>query len=276
MKRFIKNLLIYVFVVLLIVVPIDIYRIRTKKYVNKVIGSSIYCAIAKSKTPGKGKKLLLGDSVGRQMYKCENEYDSIVSLACNQAITLAGHYFLLRNYIESNIDNLPTEVILFYSPFSLSNDVDKHAYHYFLKPFPPFEYSEWYTEHLTQRIHTIPLYWTANLPLIKTSAYTPVWAVPSSMPTESISQLSYEYLLKMDSITKANNIRFHLVSVPIRDDRQDDIESFWENIPTAYLARLEDLLQPYKESVVYYPSKWYFDEYHFFYDKIPYDYLGLF
>jgi len=275
MKCFLQTILKYVIIVLLIVVPVDIFKIYSKNYGATVVGSEIYCAIEKSQKKENAKKLLLGDSVGHQLYPCEKEFDNFVSLACNQAITMAGQFFLLKNYIETNVEDLPQEVILLITPFSLSNDVDKHAYHYFLKPFPPYKWSELYTKHLKQRIHSIPFYWSANLPFIQTSSYTPKIAVPSPQVIESVSPLSFEYLLKMDSITKANNIGFHMVSTPIRDDRQNDIALFWESLPAVYISRLSELLQPYKESIMYLPSEWYSDHVHFVGEKTPDDYLNL-
>ena len=275
MKRFLYKTLIYVVIILLIIVPVDFFKIYSHSYDFSVAGSEIYCAINNSRKIRKAKKLILGDSVGHQLYPCEIDYDSIVSLACNQAITLAGQYFLLKNYIENNVDSLPDEVVLFITPFSLCNDVDKYAYHYFLKPFPPHKWSKFYTKHLKQRIHSIPLYWSANLPFIQTSNYTPEWATHSSQSIKSISPLSYEYLMKMDSITKQHDVSFRMVSTPIRDDRQIDIESFWYNLPPDYAVELNSLLIPYEESVYYMPSDYYLDHVHFLPDKIPFDYLGL-
>ena len=274
MKRFIINILLYSIIVLLIVVCAEVYKIWSGEYEKIISGSEVYCAISKSQTKRKAKKLLLGDSVGCQLYPCQKEYDNIVSLACNQAITMAGQYFLLKSYVENNED-LPEEVILLITPFSLNNDVDKYAYQYFLKPFPYYKNASIYTEHLKQRIHTIPFYWSANLPIIQTSNYSPQWAVPSPASNKSISTLSYEYLLKIDSIVETNNISFRMVSTPVRDDRRDDVESFWDNLPLDYAVELKSLLIPYKESVYYMPSDYYIDQCHFMKEKIPFDYLGL-
>ena len=254
---------------------LGILTMYTHRYEKKVDGSEIYYAIFASETKKKVKRIVLGDSVGCQLYPSTQEYDSVVSMSCNQAITMAGHYFLLKKFIDANHGGLPEEAILLITPFSLSNDVDKYAYHYFLKPFPPSDYSSFYTKHLTQRIHSIPFYWTANLPVFKTSNYTPKWAIPSSQSIKSISPLSYEYLLKMDSIASANGIKFRMISTPVRDDRCDDMDSFWGHLPTDYADKLDDLLQPYKESVIFMPSDYYGDKVHFLGDKIPDDYLGI-
>ena len=276
MKRFFTNLGIYVIVFLLMSLSIELYRNRNGVANRRgFLGAEIYQAISKSLMNCKVGKLVLGDSVGLQLYPSENDYDDMVSLACNQAITVAGQYFLLLNVIESNKNDLPKEVILIITPFSLSNDVDHFAYHYFLKPFPPKHFSKYYTEHLAQRIHSIPLYWTANLPFIRTSNYTPQWAVPSPQTTNSLSLLSYEYLLRMDSVAKANDMTFRMVCPPIRDDRRNEVDQFFGNLPDGYMTKLSGLLRSYQESVVYMPSECYWDQTHLNGDQIPVDYLRL-
>lgn len=276
MKRFLLKILVYTIVVILIEIPVEVFKIHHyQSSFTNVEGSEVYIAIGQSKSKKKIKKLVLGDSVGRQLYPCEKDYDNIVSLACNRGITMAGQYFLLKKFLETNNSCLPEEVILLITPFSLSNDVDQYSYQYFLKPFPLYSYSKLYTDHLKQRVHSIPLYWSANLPFIQSSSYTPRWAVPSQQTTNTVSPVSYEYLMKIDSITKKNNINFRMVSTPIRDDRQNDIDSFWEDLPTEYMLQLSELLQPYKESVVYLPYEWYSDAVHFGEGKVPNDYLNV-
>ncbi len=275
MKRFVLGIIVYVIIVLMLWNALELLKLYTHRYEKKVNGAEIYYALFSSKTERKVKRIVLGDSVGCQLYPSNQEYDSVVSMSCNQAITMAGHYFLLKNFIETNQEDLPEEAILLITPFSLSNDVDKYAYHYFLKPFPYHQYSNLYTNHLKERIQTIPFFWSANLPFIQTSSNSPKWAVPLTASNQSISQLSYEYLIKMDSITKCNGIKFQMISTPVRDDRRDDMDSFWDHLPTDYADKLDDLLQPYKESIVFMPSDYYTDEVHFLGDKIPDDYLGI-
>lgn len=265
------------FSILFIWYAIDTLRICFHYYEQSVIGNEVYYVINKSKTKKKVKKLILGDSVGNQLYPCEKYNDVVVSLACNQAITLAGHFFLLINFIETNKDDLPDEVILLINPFSLKNDVDHLAYQYFLKPFPINEYSSYYTEHLRSRIYTIPLYWSAYIPVIRVSNYTPKWAVPQNNSPKSISPLSCEYLLKMDSLTRMYNISFRMVSTPVKDDRVDEMDCFWKELELSpdNKEQLKELLNAYKESVCFMPYSWFRDEVHFFSKNIPVDYLGI-
>ena len=276
MKRFVVKILLYILVLAFITMPIEIYKIKNAIVsIEEINGGEVYIAIKKAQTKTKIKRVLLGDSVGNQLYPCAHDYDSIVSLACNQAITMAGQYFLLKNFVEINRENLPEEVILLIRPSSLTNDVDECAYQYFLKPFPPHEYSRFYTKYLKERIHSIPFYWTANLPFIQTSNYSPRKAVPSMQSTKSMSKTSYEYLVKMYSLTLANNIAFRMVSAPVSENSRKSMESFWANLPHEYEVSLKPLLQLYRESVEFMPAEWYFDGIHFAKEKVPEDYLGL-
>jgi len=277
MKRFISAICIYLLVVLLIVLPPELYKIFTNANYSNAAGGEVRAAVkvSKTKTNKKIKKLILGDSTGHALYPSEKEYDSIASMACNQAITFAGQYFLLKNYLESNKENLPQEIIFLLTPESFGNDVDIFAYQYFLKPFPVFEYKSLYTNHLYSRIKSIPFYWTANLPFIQTSSYTPRVAVPAYTERLPMSELTYEYLILMDSITKEYKIPFYLRSTPVRDDRKIEIENVAQNIYSIGSARLLHLLKPYVESIVYYPSELFFDHVHMKDTVTPKDYLGI-
>jgi len=277
MKHFISVICIYLLVVLLIVLPPELYKILTDANYSDVAGGEVRAAVkvSKTKTNKKIKELILGDSTGHALYPSEKEYDSIASMACNQAITFAGQYFLLKNYLETNKENLPQEIIFLLTPESFGNDVDIFAYQYFLKPFPVFEYKSLYTNHLYSRIKSIPFYWTANLPFIQTSNYTPRAAVPAYTERLPMSELTYEYMILMDSITKEYKIPFELRSTPVRDDRKNEIENVAQNIYSTGSTRFSHLLRPYVESITYYPSDLFVDPVHMKDTALPEDYLGI-
>lgn len=274
MKRFVLTILLYISLILLIIIPIELRNLRQMG--DNVPGGEVRCAIQKSKAKVTNhiRKLIIGDSTGHALYSCENEYDSIVSLTSNRAITMAGQYFLLRQYLETNADNLPDEVILLMCPFSFSNDLDKYAYQYFLKPFPISEYKQLYTEHLWERIQTIPLYWSANLPFIKSSGYTPRMSVPSEGETKRMSQISYEYLLKIDSITRHYSVPFVIISTPVRSDRENDVQECINEIANTRYQDISSFMTPYIESINYMPSDLFDDEVHLKDEQVPYDYLN--
>lgn len=277
MKRFISVICLYVLAVLLVTFPLEIYKIATDASYGDAPGGEVRAAVkvSKTRTNKKIKKLIMGDSTGHALYTSTKEYDSIASMACNQAITFAGQYFLLKNYLETNSDNLPQEIIFLLTPESFGNDVDQFAYQYFLKPFPIREYKSLYTDHLYARIKSIPFYWTANLPYIQTSGYTPRVSVPSYTKRIPLSPLTYEYLVLMDEITQKYHVPFHLLSTPVRDDKQQEIQQVTQDIRNIGADRLSHLLEPYIESIIYYPSVLFFDGVHLNDEDTPDDYLGI-
>ena len=231
--------------------------------------------VSKTRTCRKIKQLVIGDSTGHALYPSERTYDSLVSLTCNQAVSMAGHYFLLKNYLETNRDNLPLEVVLLFSPSSFDNDLDKYAYQYFVKLFPIWEYKHLYTEHLNERVKGIPFYWTAYLPIIHASGYTPEKSVPATEPNHHMSPISGDYILMMDSLLRAYKIPFHIYPTPVRDDLASEVNEVRGEISAHGNDRLIDLLQPYFDSVSYYPHEWFNNGNHLKREKVPEDYLGL-
>ena len=277
MKRFISLICIYVIAVLVMTLPLEIYKIVTGVYFGDIPGGEVRTSVkvSKTRTYKKVKKLILGDSTGHALYPSEKSYDSIVSLACNQAITMAGHYFLLRNYLETNPENLPEEIIILFTPMTFGNDVDRYAYQYFLKPFPIHEYKSEYTKHLYDRIKTIPCYWTANIPFIQTSGYTPRIAIPANEKRQNMSVLTDEYLLKIDSIAKKYNIPLQMYSTPVRDDCKKKTEIIIKDLQRVCPKQLQQMINTYILRISYYSSDLFIDDVHLKQSDIPYDFLGI-
>lgn len=274
MKRFFYIIAIYLFASIIateMITNSDISRLI------KVQGHEIRTAERKSKrhTTKKVKKLILGDSTGCGLYPSWRSYNSIVSLACNQAISMAGQYFLLKNFLEANNDNLPQEVVLLCNPGSFSNDMDQFAYHYFLKPFPMWRYKKLYTSHLSDRVESIPLYWTAYFPFVHASRFTPKQSVPEVWEVKDFSKISYEYLLLIDSLTQSYNIPLHFIATPVREDRSNQWKKVAKNIESTCPEQLKCLFEQYNNSITYYPSDYFTDNAHLKKQHIPHDYLGI-
>ncbi|MCL2598127.1 MAG: hypothetical protein FWD66_10870, partial [Paludibacter sp.] len=201
MKKFVIRIAIFFLIITIIYVLCEWNILFSGKYIQRLdLGAKIvYHSIEKSKTKKKVKKLLIGDSVAEQLYNNYDYNDSIYSLACNQAITVAGHYFLMNNFINANKDELPEEVIFICAPLPLSNNLDKYTFPYLLKPFYNKEYKPLMDEYLMKRIKTIPLYFISQFPLIRTSDYTPArFCFPKEEKFDGIfSPLTKDYLKKI-------------------------------------------------------------------------------
>ncbi len=224
MKKFFIRALAFSLAAIILLLACEAYYYYSGMFESKVDGWEVYAAKRQSKTKQHKKKLVLGDSVAMQLFPCDADNDSIASLACNQAISLAGYYFLLQNYIETNREDLPVEVILLINPLTLSNDLDRFAFHYFLKPFYTKEYLPEYSDSLSKRCHQIPFYWLSMMPFVRSSSYTFHYDLPEE-DYAWLSPISQDYLPQMIQICEAHNMRFRMVPVPIDEVKRKVVET---------------------------------------------------
>ena len=191
------------------------FLLANGSYKTKVNGDEVYLSIEKSKQKSKCKTLVLGDSVGCQLFNNSEDHDSINSLACNQAIGIVGHYLLLNNYL--NAGNQPEAVYLIYTPFSLDNQLDqKYTFHYFLKPFYTKEYTPLFSNTVNEQIDKIPFSFLTQTPYILTSDWSPNFRSKDEIDFTFLSPISKEFLTKIKDLCDVNGIEFHMLPTPTR------------------------------------------------------------
>jgi len=274
MKKFIIKGILFLLIAAIILTSFELFNIYySKDYTTKVHGAEVYWSIFKSKNKKQVKKLLIGDSVCKQLYDNYEYNDSIYSLACNQAITVAGQYFLLYNFLQTNNDQLPQEIILFYNPGSFENNIDIYAFQYFLKPFYNAEYRGLMDDYLLSRIKEIPFYYITQLPFIKTSNYSPEYQLKNE-EYGIFSPLSKIYLEKIVQLCEEKNIVFRLEPVPVKKMNEEIIEKLKQN-KTNIPDINPDILEDYFSKVTYFEDTLFIDNAHFKREYIPHDYLNL-
>lgn len=275
MKNFIIRICIFFLIIAIIYIPFEWDILFSDKYIQRLDTGTqtVYHSIEKSKKKKKVKKLLIGDSTAEQLYNNYIYNDSIYSLACNQAITVVGQYFLLNNFIDANKDELPEEIIFLCNPCALLNNLDKYTFPYFLKPFYNEEYKPLIDNYLMKRIKTIPLYFISQIPLIKTSDYTPAkFCFPKEEKFEGIfSPLTKDYLKKIELLCKNNNIKFRFEPSPVS-------KSLWDilKLPENSDYPIDTLaVDNYFQKVNYFEDSLFVDGFHFKQQYIPKDFLNL-
>lgn len=250
MKRFLTQLVLFS---LLIPIPIYIkplYLLVTEKYKNIVAGKEIYYSIRKSKQKSKAKKLLLGDSVAKQLFSNEEYNTPVNSLSCNQSIGFPGNYFLLHNYIQAG--NRPDTVYLLFSPHTscFQNNLDQvFTFHYFLKPFNTKEYSPFFSENVVKQIHKIPYYYLSQEPYILTSNWAPEVSTNHLAEYTFLSPIAIEYLQKIKQLSQSYHFKLILVPTPVKAGSR----SYIENIDYAEITptRLETEFKDYFRKIIY-------------------------
>lgn len=230
-----------------------------RNYKTTLPGHEIYNAIGKSKKKTDKKKLIIGDSTGHQFFNNYFDDDSIYSLACNQAVGMCGHFFLLDDFLKSG--NRPKSIYMIFNALFLSNNLDQNfTYHYFLKPFYNDDYKERMSETVIKQIKKIPSYKISQIPRIRTTK----WA-PKYYPCKEfylLSPISNEYLLKIDSLRNIYGFDLYLIPSPVPKTKKKEIEDLVKQNFNEVDSRLRELLHRYVDGITYMDDSCFFDGTH--------------
>ncbi len=226
----------------------------------------VFDAIKESKKKKeKVRTLIIGDSVGRQLFndaKVELP-DTLLSLSCNQAIDLVGQYLLLKNFLDNN--SSVQKVYLFYNPFSFKNNLDhKFTYNYFIKPFYKKEYMPSLNQEVLRQVHKIPYYKLADFPPVAITFWTPDVQQDTTSQKLFLSEISAGYIKKMQDLTRSRNISFEIVPPPLKISRKQQVNDLYELAkPEKYPELFSDLFTSYFNRMYYLPDSLYVDGMHF-------------
>ncbi|MEO7802011.1 MAG: hypothetical protein ABIR81_08430 [Ginsengibacter sp.] len=214
-----------------------------------------------SKEKSKKKKLLLGDSVAKQLVMYNKDNSQINSLACNQAVSMVGHYLLFKNYLAAN-NKIDTLVVLINPLVSFKNNLDQlFTFHYFLKPFYTEHNKSEFSEMVYNQIHKIPFYSASQFPFIKATNWSPDFKSTDPKLTTFLSPISREYLLKIKDLAEQNNITLLIYPPPLRQSLKPSIDSI--RASDINVQGLEKEFNVYFNRVKYIDDQFYVDQPHF-------------
>jgi hypothetical protein len=266
MWAFIRRMLLYLVCLVILVEAVSYIIVAAELQRYFLPGSEIYIAIAKSHQKKKPKKVLIGDSVGNQMFPNTEDNDSLVSLACNQAIGVVGQYLLLNNYL--NAGNKVDTVFMIYSANSFKTNLDQiYTFHYFIKPFNKKEYAVHFTETVRKQIEKVPLYYTAQLPHNLATTWAPEFVSTDSIDFTFLSPISVEYLRKIKALKEKHNFAVVILPPPTAIHKKPVIDKMDRTEITR--NGFEDMFQNYFDRIIYLDDELFYDGIHFE-DPAPY------
>jgi hypothetical protein len=267
MKKFILSSILFLLIACPAITIIPTFLILTDSYKHTVAGNEIYYSIFKSKQKKKTKKIIIGDSVGRQLFSNTTYNDSLNSLACNRGISMAGHFILLNNYL--NAGNKIDTVFLIFTPFSFQSNLnDVFTYHYFLKPFYIKEYKPLFTKLVTEQIDKIPYAGFCRFPNILTSNWAPDFKSTDKTDYTFLSPISVEYLIKIKELSMKHHFKVIILPTPTRISRKAEVERMMKNEITK--NNLEPEFKNYFENIIYLNDNNFVDDVHLKREKIAY------
>ncbi len=249
------------------VIAVFLLPLLARNYKAQVNGKEVYTAIKKSRQKqAETKTLLIGDSVANQLFDNETTNGAINSLACNQAVSMVGHYLLLKEYLNNNKD--VDQVVLLYHPQSFANNLDQEfTFHYFLKPFNKRKFKAEFTTLVKEQIRKIPYFFVSQFPIILRSNFSPQYKGKMRNWKDIFSPVSKEYLHKMKTLTDARDIKFTVIAPPVRASMRDSISLIDREILKK--KGLLPILNDYLNNIEYSAEKHFVDDIHF---KVPDDF----
>jgi len=259
MKQFVLRVIIFVLIGVAAFHVKSYLLLRNDKYQRKVSAHEVYHVIGKSKKKNGAKKILLGDSVARQFFNSEAESDTLNSLASNQAISLAGQYILLENYMKAG-NKIDTCYAVFI-PSSFQNNLNQlFTYNYYVKPFYKDEYKQYRTPTVETQIAKIPYHGIAQYFCILTNNWAPEFESEDKNNYGFFSPISVEYIHKMSALAQKNHFKLIFVPALSNENQRKNIEGFDKN--ELVKNHLEHEFATYFDDIIYIDSQYFVDDMH--------------
>lgn len=213
--------------------------------------------------------LIVGDSVCHQMFSGLQEYnDKICIVGSNGAITMAGQYILVEEYVKNHA--AATDVYLMVLPESLTRTYDTMwGYQYAVMPFVQTNTLHLLDENTMSGIKfsygEISIQpWLVNL--IDSSAinrkiyFNLIQKYGKTYQQNFKFELADQYIAKMYDLCEENGMNLHLYACPVADTRQQEMEALATNFEGSWLKKQ---YPGYFESIVYFPVEQAADGIHF-------------
>ncbi len=259
MKKFLIGVIKFSICFLVIIHIRPYYLIYTGGYKEKVAGAEIYRSLLKSKKKRKTKKILLGDSGAYQLFPNKIDSDTLNSLTCNQAVSLAGHYILLNNYLQAG--NQVDTVLMMFSPTTFRNNLDQvFTYHYFLKPFYIPEYKALLTPNVIKQVNKIPFRQISHYPIILTSNWAPDFVSKDTINYTFLSPVAVDYLIKIKELSVKYHFEMMLLSCPLNENQKAINDRIDKN--EINKVELVEKFDNYFKNLIYLPDSFFMDKFH--------------
>ena len=242
------------------------FVIETGVFKRRVLGGEIYAAEERSLVSTDAGILILGDSVGGQIYPQGRSTDYVKILTTNAAITFVGQYILFHNVVRSS-SNLKRVYLLVHPQLFTSNLANERTYNYFLKPFYNEKYIRLLDRSSNEMISDIPFYWLAQWSLVRCNNWAPSFHADIH---ESLAvEMNIEYVKRIVSEAKNCGIDVVFSAPPIKEKLSRstllEIEQMMNKVG------LGGLWRSYTRTFQYWPKNRFVDEVHLEDRFIPVD-----
>ena len=269
MKKFLKKI-----VLILSVSLVSIATIYTLTFIFGInhtgLAVEVFYVIDKAEHTSGMPAVILGDSVCNQLWPQQKDSPNISHLGCNQAITSAGTYLLLKKYLEHNPQTERVYYVIL--PRSLGNDLNLNfTYQYFVIPFINDESMKLLDEDTKQKLYSkfgkffvrnkYVKSFLLNNNLFMKQYLKCVKSRPETIEPHRLSPTSIIYLLKMRELCRERNIELQVLPLPMADKPEN---YGWEKLAQDIRDNgLDDIFREFIVKMRYCPENWFGDGIHF-------------
>lgn len=240
------------------------------EYISVNVGSSqITPFIEKVQEEDNSSILIVGDSVCAQTFSGLQEYNDEICIAgTNAAITVAGQYILIEEYISNHPD--ATDIYLVLLPESMCRTFDTEwGYQYAVMPFVRTDTLCLLDEDTIEIMESVygKVFMDSRLvKLIDKSAVNRKLYLnmledhSEGYVQENPFELAEQYIGKIYELCNTRNINLHLVPGPVSEiniEKNDELRSEYEQTSLYYY------FPNYFDEVYYYPAEQAIDGVHF-------------
>lgn len=173
--------------------------------------------IDKSRREIPGTVVVLGDSVANQLFPSGATANS---LTINGAVLNCGQYILAYNVLTRNPQI--KHLVLMVNPTAIGYGFERRwTYSSFLKPFYTPANIKHFSNLVWSKMNSRPLSYLTILPLVKVVRCFPdIRFPPRKREAGSFTDISLEYLLKLERLAKARRVQLILLCPPLRASRK--------------------------------------------------------
>ena len=280
MKAFYKKVGIFILIFCLFCAGVEYMSIKepgrsfiaritdSEDYISGNVGSDeIKPYIEQVRTEDNTTKLIIGDSVCRQMFRKLQEYNNdICIVGSNGAITMAGQYILAEQYLEHH--PATTDIFLVVLPESLYRTFDtKYGYQYTVMPFVETDTLKLLDENTVEAMQSVygnffmqPT--VVNL-IDKSAINRKIYLNELQDRSKGYNaglELADQYLCRIYELCKERGVQFHLYSCPVSESKRESVENKMNQYEQ---SKLYQIFPDFLKDVYYFPDEQFGDGTHF-------------
>lgn len=243
---------------------------NSEEYIGENAGSvEIKPCIEKVQKQDETGILIIGDSVCNQMFSGLQEYNDDVSIVgSNGAITMAGQFILVNEYLKSHTD--VTDIYLMLHPGSLTRTFDTSwGYQYTVMPFVETETLQSLdnnTIRIMQKVYGRIFLHSDGVDILNRSAVgrklylNMLKKHGKGYYPENSYEIADQYIGKIYELCEKKEVEFHLYPSPVSEERRTEMEEMEEEYKNTWL---NTVFSEFFNNILYYPAEQAADKTHF-------------